>query len=123
MHNRTESNKGVTFIGVLVSLSLLLGFATMMLTTTRFFNKNQVEIRMATNLKQESRNKVLELYEENNWENLGNEIIVSPVGDIKVEYDYQGSANPYQTNTLKVTFLLDEFQEEYTIERSVAHVK
>lgn len=118
MNNQHKLSNGYTLIGVMVSIVMLGTFSMMMLTTSNFFNNNQMSIRENTLFEQESRNKVLEVYEENKWENLTKETVTTPVGDLTVTYIYQ-TPGEYYTESVDITFNLNENVKELTLERSV----
>lgn len=102
----------------MVSVVMIGTFSMMMLTSTNLFNRNQQSVQKMTIFEQESRNKVLAIYEENEWQGLTNNVINTPAGDLTVEYTYE-SPTEYYTELLKVKVGLDGMEEVFALERSV----
>ena len=102
----------------MVSVVMIGTFSMMMLTSTNLFNNNQQSVQRMTVFEQESRNKVLALYEESDWQSLTKDIINTPAGDLTVEYTHESPTRHY-TESLKMTIRLDNIEEEFTLERSV----
>lgn len=118
MNQRLRNEEGFTLIGVMVSIIILTVFASIMLTATQFFNNNQYDLRKKTTIEQTSRNKILDIYELDDWEQLSDEKIDTSTGPLEIRYN-RLPISDYQTETIEVMFILDELNESYQLERSV----
>lgn len=120
MREPRQSQKGVSFIEVLVTLFILMGMATLMVTTTRFFAQNQQEIRMRTEYDQILTSKVSELYTTTSWDMLRAENIPTSDEPIAITYHYGGISPDYQTHVLDVTVTrANQPPQTFQLERSV----
>lgn len=89
MTNKRNNESGFTFISVIALLLITMSFSSMLITSTRHFNKHQYNIRETRNIKETASNKVLELYVTRNWRDMpSKEEIVTNTGVVDIEYDH-----------------------------------
>lgn len=119
MHQYINSKDGVTFLDVMVGIVALLGFTSMMVTTTNFMAKNQQQIREETQFNQVVHNTVSETYTIPHWNNLQDEEVTIDDGVVQVNYRNIGTRDNYSTQVLNVSFHLGDREEVYQLERSV----
>jgi len=103
-----------------MTLFILLGMTSVLVTSTHFFSQNQHDIRVLTNFEQTRNNKVMETYLAADWTKLADEVVVTSTGEIAVDYDYQGISTAYRTHQLGIRFTQGTRTEVHQLERSVA---
>lgn len=121
MMEQLKLNDGVTFLDVLIGIVALLGFASMMVTTTNFMAKNQQQVREETQFNQVVHNTINETYTLMNWGGLTDESVVIDDGLVEVNYNYLGIRSEYSTETLNISFSLEDRVEAHQLERSVLY--
>lgn len=115
----TQSKKGATFLDVMVSLVVLMSFTGMMVSATQFMANSQQQIRQGTHFNQVVHNRVMQLYDEPEWDELEDEEVETPDGIMVIRFDHNGINNAYQTDSLTVDFTLGDAAEQLNLERSV----
>ena len=123
MLEKLKSNEGITFLDVMIAIVALLGFTSIMVTTTTFMAKNQQNVREVTQFNQLVHNKVVKIYQVDDWNRLDTEEIEIDDGVVTISYDYLGRRSEYSTEVLNMLFDLEnsDRDEVYQIERSVFH--
>lgn len=119
MIKQLQSTRGVSFMDVMVALIVLLSFAGMMVTSTIFMAQNQQAVREDTYFNTHIHNTVMALYAEEDWSEQSHDTIETTDGSIDITYAYTEADEPYYTESLEVSFELNEQRRVHTLERSV----
>ena len=115
------NNKGASYVGLIVSLVLLLSIVSITGSFMVYVRTHRKEAISQTETSQIVLAKISEVYLAD-WDTLADETITGDHGEIKVSYG-ELEETEYATNSLDVTFEKDGEEVTYELERSVYHVE
>ena len=114
------NKKGATYVELLVAVFVLLTVAIVTTNLINYVARHNQEVKIQTALTQEMQTQIAEIYEAD-WDNLESQEVETPYGNISVSYEL--NETDFNTNELEVTFLHDENEVTYKIERSEYYVE
>lgn len=113
------NKKGLTFVDLLISLSILL-FIFFAIGQIQFFlSKSNNQTDKAALILETVTNTIADTYQEKSWKNLGNKSIKTKHGDLTITYGEYKEKTPFFTEKISIDFKLDNINKKIQLERSV----
>lgn len=116
-----QNKKGISYVGLLVSLAIFLAIVAIAGNFKTYVTQHKVNVIKYNEVYQAINNHIANIYNNNDWETLEGEIIITDYGEILIEYE-PVEITEFSTKKLNLTFEFDgEELQTYELERSVYH--